>query len=284
MEKLKLVLKRLGYTDDQIKVLTDEAQDFDPAELAQASKDVLKESLRNDEEFVSDIEQKMRGKVLSSKENKVLKLFGIDREEYDALPDRNKFDALLELAATRAKEANGGQGDEALKKEVEKLRAKVQDKDNALNELKQTLETTKGQVDVERARFGIEREVVRHLGAKDLVLEVEDATALTLQHLEREFDVKATDGKVQLFKKGTELKATNPETEREITFAEALDGIVEKRKWVKKNNGDEGHEGGNLRVRKDGKQVADGPAPPKKPLPGLEAARQAAARRTAKTE
>ena len=35
MEKLKLVLKRLGYTDDQIKVLTDEAQDFDPAELAQ---------------------------------------------------------------------------------------------------------------------------------------------------------------------------------------------------------------------------------------------------------
>lgn len=274
MEKLKLVLKRLGYTEDQVKTLLDEKQDFDAAELAQAAKEVLKESLKNDEEFVTDIEQKMRGKVLSSKENKILKLFGIDREEYEALPDRNKFDALLDLAHKKATEANGGSGDEALKQEVEKLRKKVQDKDASLTELKQTLETTKGQVDVERRRFGIERDVVRHLSAKDLVMEVEDATTLALQQLERDFDLKVDGGKTTLLKKGTELKATNPETEREITFTEALDSIVEGRKWVKKNNGDAEEE--PIRVRKGEEGTRRGPAPPKKELPGMQAARERA--------
>jgi hypothetical protein len=289
MEKLKKFLKSIGIEADLADKMVDEAQDFDPAKAAKAVKGVIRTSLENDEDFISEMDNNVRGRVLSSKENKILKLTGITREELEALPKEKRFDALLELMWERGGKGEAGAGgDEALKKEVNDLRTKLQkaiaDVDT---EKENTRKATQASAD-ERERMEIESDVRSNMGKRKLILEADEATELTLNRIYREFTPKRVNGKTVLFKKGTELKATDPETEREVTLEGLLDKHVEDRRWKQVSNGPAG--GGNRGDKerlttnddKNKRQEATGPGAPKRTLAGAEAAQAASDARAAR--
>lgn len=144
MEKLKKFLKSIGIEADMITKMVAEEQDFDPAAVSKTVKGVIRESLKNDEDFISEMDNDVRGRVLSSKENKLVKMAGITKEELEALPKERRFDAMMELALEKVK--GTGASDDALKKEVERLREKVQSQATELETSKGDLETAKKSV------------------------------------------------------------------------------------------------------------------------------------------
>ena len=124
-EELKKLLKKLGANDSTIEKLSQEEID---QEIINESFDQIHQTNRNiienDADFISSIKSKVRGEVLSSKERKFSKLFGISQEEIDQLPEKTKFDSLMSLGFDKLK-SNSNSTDEELKKKLNDKDAEI---------------------------------------------------------------------------------------------------------------------------------------------------------------
>lgn len=127
--------------------------------------------------------------------------------------------------------------------------------------------------------MGIERDIYAQMAGKKLIIGAEEATELSINRLRRDFDLGRKDGKTVMFKKGTELVATDPETERPYDLNTYLDAHIKERKWEQVSNGAAGGE--RHRTRDEGKERPAGPGAPKKQFRGAEAAQAAADARAA---
>lgn len=276
-DKLKQLLKKLGLTTEQINdVIADEPK-YTPNDLADTIQQSLKEVLENDEDFTRTIHSKVRGEVLTSKEKKIMKLWGITKEEYDALPKETKFDSLLELAAKKKAEADGGgKNDDEKDKEIARLNGEIvtyKDKVRKLEE--EDIPGIRNSVEADKKMGRIERKLMRMYNGSDpkrkLVVDGELGVEMIMRKLQDRFDLDIDPGtdKVTLYKKGTKLKAT--EDNKMLDFEAMADQVASSGKLLVVSNG-------KPTVKKKGADTSDddddGDSKPKVSLPGLDKAKQ----------
>ena len=246
MDELKKILKGLGVKAEHIETLMGSDEDAKKAikseDVVKDAKQRLSDTLMNDSAFIDPIEQRMRGKVLSSKERKLMKLFGIDQEAFDALPDENKFDALMELAHKKANEGKKEPSEAA--KEIEKLQTLIKEREKAIKELNEIeIPRIKGEVTSALQGMKIQNRVSGAVSKRELIVKPEFAISSVLSELSSRYDLQMNEaGDVVLKQKGKDLEVFVHN--EKLSLEKAIDSIVEDAGIVRKNNGDGGSEGG----------------------------------------
>lgn len=273
MDELKKILKGLGVKAEHIETLMGSDEDAKKAikseDVVKDAKQRLSDTLMNDSAFIDPIEQRMRGKVLSSKERKLMKLFGIDQEAFDALPDENKFDALMELAHKKANEGKKEPSEAA--KEIEKLQTLIKEREKAIKELNEIeIPRIKGEVTSALQGMKIQNRVSGAVSKRELIVKPEFAISSVLSELSSRYDLQMNEaGDVVLKQKGKDLEVFVDN--EKLSLEKAIDSIVEDAGIVRKNNGDGGSEGGGGSRKK----IEDKDSGKNLP-PGLEKARERA--------
>jgi hypothetical protein len=251
--ELKTLLTKLGVSTENITALSTDEGSVDVNALYQATRDNLAEALKNDEAFIQPIKASVRGEVLSSKERKLMKQFGVTQEEYDALPQNTKFDSLIDLCGTKAKPS--GASDEA-KAEIDKLRAKIVEKEERIKKLtEEEIPAIKSTVERERAevvrKMELQKALKKAVGDKKLIVSEDAAMAVINADLGNKFDFVLENGEFVVYKKGsTEIKAFD-ENNRQVTVESAFQSALASHKLIQLSNGG-----------------AEPPPPPQPPKPG----------------
>lgn len=216
IEKAAAILTKLGVDKDLIAVLKGEdetkikeiAVDDIVAEIV----DNQKEILSADPAFIDPIKQAERGAILTKREQVILdafKSFGLTKEEYEALPEGNRTDALIKLAAKKAKESRPPDGDKDLK--IQELAASIEARDAELKKLREE------EIPSIETRFRTEREqellsnklritFEKSLGSK-LALDPDILYPAAQAKLSEKYDAKLEGGAVVLYDKGKTTKA-----------------------------------------------------------------------------
>lgn len=261
-DKLKELLKKIGVAEATIKLFTDEEKKEELEALkvedaVVAVQKVYEGKLENDAAFVGKIQNEVRGKVLGSKQRLIQKLVPeLTKDEIDALPEKSRFDDMLELAVKKVVERNGG----SKKDENEQLReAKAaakqwEDKYKKLEEeeipkLKQSHQSQLDDRDISSSiRSHIESK--KDAQGKPLVIGKTDfLTKSTLSHLKEQYVTKIVDGKVKYFqhpKEGHEgdLLAAYDGNE-ELTFEKGIDNFLQSNNLIRQSNAEPGGGGGD---------------------------------------
>ena len=236
--ELKKLLTKLGVAEEVITTLASEDGDVKVDEIYKATRDGIAEALKNDDAFITPIKASARGEVLSSKENKLMKQFGVSREEYDQLPQQTKFDSLIELCGTKSKPS--GTSDE-VKAEIDKLRANLAAKDDRIKKLEDE-EIPAIKVQAEQQKEAIKREQLLHkslktaIGDRKLLVSEEAAFAVINGEAFSKYDVKIESGSPVLYQKGTDLKAFD-DNNKALTVEGLFNNTLESHNLVIKSNG-----------------------------------------------
>jgi len=244
MSKVTELLKKLGLEEEVITSLTAENSDADVAEVYSSLRESFGEALKNDEAFVAPIKAAVRGEVLSSKERKMMKQFGVTQEEYDALPDKTKFDSLIALCGEKAKPQ--GTSDE-VKAEIEKLRGTLAEKDERIKKLtEEEIPQIKSQI--ERERQEVQRQqkfsdvFAKATEGKKLIVQDSIARTVVNTAAAQNYDLKLEEGEIVVYKKGTDLKAYD-ENNRPLTAQKIVESVLEENQLIRKSNA--GGDGGD---------------------------------------
>lgn len=284
MKKTREFLASIGLDEDNIELLLSDEQKFDPKKLSKAVKDTLREALENDEDFMTAVDERVRGKVLGAKQRQLAKKFGVE-DEWNALPDADKkFDKLVDIIHAKTskpgtKKKEGEEPDDR-DEELERLRTELRDAKETIAGFPEKENALKATVQAEKDAFAIRRAVTKHYMAKKMVLDLDDAVELAMARITDAHDLKVTPKGIVVKQKGSDLDAHDKGgTEKKITLADLLDKQAAERKWLVVNNkGLEGdpikasdERGSNRRDNNNGRRVP----------PGLKAAQDAAAARKA---
>jgi len=236
--ELKKLLTKFGIAEEVITTLASTEGEVKVDDIYKAAREGIAEALKNDDAFITPIKAAARGEVLSSKENKLMKQFGVTKEEYEALPQQTKFDSLIELCGTKAKPTGTP---EEVKAEIEKLRANLAAKDEKIKKLEEEeIPAIKSQA--EQAREQIKREQLLQKSLKTaiadrkLIVSEEAAFAVINGEALSKYDVKIENGSPVLYKKGTDLKAFD-DNNKQITVEGLFSLTLEAHNLVQKSNG-----------------------------------------------
>jgi hypothetical protein len=239
-EKLKQLLKKLGVESETITALenddADALKNFDPEAAATSIREATATALKNDSGFMDGLEKSIRGKVLSSKERKLMKLFNISKEEYDALPEATKFDSLMELANEKA-EASSGATDEKLKGDLKTAREEIiKLNDKVSNYEEKVIPELKNQTALERDNMQLETLARKTLQKESLAVDPDFAYGSLMGTLQKKYDVKLNESKdsLTLQQKGKELDVIVDN--KPLTFEAALKAEIEAAGIGKKSN------------------------------------------------
>lgn len=243
--KLKALLEKLGLETEVISVL--ESNDAAKIEALNVDEvynelfDGFKNTLRNDQAFMADVNSKVRSEVLSSKERKIMKLAGVTKEEYDALPQSTKFDSLIELTVKKLKEQSGG-GD--ANEDIKKLNAIIVEKDEAIRKFNEEVLPSKEKEwssMVENMKIGrfMEKELAQHkiIGSPEFILMAAE------QAIKSKYDLKLDGDNIRVLKKGTELDEV--ENHKPVKFGDIFKRTLEAAKVIRQSNAKAGEDDDN---------------------------------------
>lgn len=250
--EVKTLLTKLGVTAEAIADLATEDKAVKVDEIFTSVKTSFEDRLKNDDAFLTPIKASVRGEVLSSKERKLMKQFGVTQEEYEALPQTTKFDSLIELCGTKAKPS--GTPDD-VKAEIEKLRGKLVEKDERIKTLTEVeIPQIKSAVDRERAEaqktIQMQRALKSVLGDRKLIVSEDAAFAVINSEASSKYDIKYEGGALKVYNKGSETEAFDDNTNKRVTVEGLFGSTLEAHKLVVKSNAG-----------------ADPPQPPTPPTP-----------------
>lgn len=209
-EKLKKLLTRLGLSATQVSEFEDpeKLKALDVDKLYEGVELNLGESLKNKESFIEPLKKSVRGEVLSSKENKLKKMYGVTDEEYDALPKAKKFDALQELCFEKAKKMHSGDENEQLKKlndEIAGYKTKVSTLEANELAVRQEVDTKLSEIETRQA---MRKSLGKALGEdKKLITTKDFAFDAATSQIQSKFDVKMVSGELVVKQKGSDLDA-----------------------------------------------------------------------------
>ncbi len=274
-DKLKALLVKLGMTTTQITEfeVPETAEKIVVDDLYKTVTENLAESLKNTASFIDPIRNSVRGEVLSSKERKLMKLYGISQDEYDALPKESKFDSLTELAHKKLKAASAGSGDNAA--EIEKLQKQLADQREANKQAKLDAENEKLRVDLKLQQIdtkqALKTAMRKSLGKDNILIPAEDfAFVAATNQIEQNYDLKLVENKLVVKQKGTDLDAYLDNVK--VTAEQLYLANLTENKLIQKSNG-------NPTPPRTGAPAAD---EKKFVLPGMQLAEQRAAQDAAK--
>ena len=230
-----------GGRDDAIGHSGDDAdalKDFDPEKQANAIREATATALKNDASFIDPLRKSARGEVLSSKERKYMKLFGISKEEYDQLPEATKFDSLMELGYKKMNEkAAGGEGDDKLKKDLKTARDEIVKLNSTIKKYEEeTIPELKNTTAKEREAIRLENLARKTLSKHEITVDPDFAFGSLMGEIKRKYDVVLDDKKesLSLKQKGSELDVIVDN--KKLTFNDALKAEIEANGIAKKSN------------------------------------------------
>lgn len=236
--EVKTLLTKLGLSAEAIADLATEDKAVKVDEIFASVKTSFEDRLKNDDAFLTPIKSSVRGEVLSSKERKLMKQFGVTQEEYDALPQNTKFDSLIDLCGTKAK-PNGTPDD--VKAEIEKLRGKLVEKDDRIKTLMEVeIPQIKSAVDRERAEaqktIQMQRALKSVLGDRKLIVSEDAAFAVINSEAAAKYDIKYEGGALKVYNKGSETEAFDDNTNKRVTVEGLFGSTLEAHKLLVKSN------------------------------------------------
>jgi hypothetical protein len=236
--EVKTLLTKLGLSAEAIADLATEDKAVKVDEIFASVKTSFEDRLKNDDAFLTPIKSSVRGEVLSSKERKLMKQFGVTQEEYDALPQNTKFDSLIDLCGTKAKPS--GTPDD-VKAEIEKLRGKLVEKDDRIKTLMEVeIPQIKSAVDRERAEaqksIQMQRALKSVLGDRKLIVSEDAAFAVINSEASAKYDIKYEGGALKVYNKGSETEAFDDNTNKRVTVEGLFGSTLEAHKLVVKSN------------------------------------------------
>lgn len=259
-EKVKALLSGLGVPAQTLADLQDEEKikDLDVAEVKKATLSNLKDVFRNDSDFKGEIERGLRASILTSKEKKLMDRFGylgITEEELSVLPDKNKFDGLIDLLGKKAEAFKGtGGDDEKSKEQIRSLNEQILKFKNEIKRYdEEVIPELKNTVANERKAMKLEGVLRKELGGHKLIIDSDFAYQSVKAQIDNQFDLRMDDaGKVGVFQKGTDNEAFI-ENQR-VSLEELVKKTVTDAKLVQASNGG----GGGSRGTGTGDEDDDG--------------------------
>ena len=236
--EVKTLLTKLGVSAETLADLAAEDKQVKVDEIFASVKTSFEERLKNDDAFLTPIKSAVRGEVLSSKERKLMKQFGISQEEYDALPQATKFDSLIDLCGTKSKPA--GTPDE-VKAEIEKLRGKLAEKDERIKKLtEEEIPQIKSLVERERLeaqrQLQLQKALKASLGERKLLVSEEAAFAVINSEASAKYDIRYDGSALKVYQKGSENEAFDDNTNKKITVEQLFGQTLEAHKLIVKSN------------------------------------------------
>jgi hypothetical protein len=207
-KKLKELLEKLGVKDDTIALFTDETKTEElealkVTDVVSHVDETYKTRFESDKAFLSPIENKMRGKVLNSKQRHIMKLVPeITKEEMEAIPEDTRFDDMLSLAIEKIAARSGSKVDETEAVKTAKAEAlKWQNRAKELEDIE--IPKIKGghqQALEDRDIMDFTKSMLNE--KKDGILGNVDFLAKSaFQATKEDYVVKMVEGKPQLFQK-----------------------------------------------------------------------------------
>jgi hypothetical protein len=265
------LLKKLGFTAEQISNLKDEAKakEVDVEEVYNEVHDNLKTAILEDPQNTKEIEQKVRGGFAKSKLANLQRSFSqfLTKEEIAELPQDKNFDEAIVLLKKKveAKIAAGSNDDDKAKqiadltKEVDDLSGKVRKYEE--EEIPKLKEEANQQV------LGVKSAVQfeKMIGSHKTIVKAEIASRVVRDKIEEEYDLKFDGRQWQVFKKGTTQPARK--NNQPVKLDELVKEHLTTEKLIVASNAG--------RVKEEGGDDGDKKDPPKFNLPGLEKAQAA---------
>lgn len=280
-DKTEQLLKKLGVPAQTLADLKDEekVKDLNVDEIEGGVMSNLKEVLKNDQAFMSEIEKGTRASVLSSKESKLKKAFAflnLSEEDFAGLPKEKLFDETIKLMATKAEELSKkakGSGDKD--QEIENLNGQIRDLKEAKRVLEEeTIPGIKATVDTERNAMLLDASLAKELGTHKLMIDKDFAFASVSNSIKSKYDLRReADGSIKILEKGKEVEAFD-ENKQKITLSGLVKATVEAANIVQKSNaGAGGGSGAGAGVGSGAGGGTGGAQEGNTPLPGLAAAK-----------
>ena len=235
------VLTELGIDKDTIAILKGD----DPAKIADATKllkdtiiDNQKEILAEDPDFISPIDKKLRGEVYATAAKDLIKNNKdfISWDEYNALPEKNRFEDAVKLVAKKIQDKIAkGASDPELAKKIEELNAEIVKRDEAITAKEAEVEDAKKGADTKlneyRLSQAVETTFNTTLGDR-LIAKKELLYPAMKMELESKYDLKIEDGKEVLYEKGKAVKAMK--NSKPLTLSQAFEDIAVAQDAIKK--------------------------------------------------
>jgi hypothetical protein len=236
------VLEKLGLAKETLDIFKDETKvkDLKPEDLTAEIVGIQREVLEQDETFVGEIESRTRKTLLGKRQELLSRLFGefITKEEIEALPERDRFDAALKLLQKKVKDAKSGGGN-------------PDDKDKKIEELSAALEKLEGENKrlLEEEIPGVQRQWEEKMTARELSSHIRSTFDKSLggklvadpdllypgisTSLLEKYDAKLEGGAVVLYEKGKTTKALR--NSKPLALNTALEELAEEKKAIKKS-------------------------------------------------
>lgn len=238
--KAKELLKLLGLSDDRIEQLTSTDPEVTKKVNVKEIRDELveksKEALKADEGFLGALKVEIRGEVFGPRERKARKLLEeyVTDEEYNALKPETRLDDLLALGIKKIKEKVGMSSDDK-DKEIVRLRDEVKTaKERAKKLEEEDLPKVRQEVDLEKDNLHLERNMLKLLSKKKLIIDPEDAIELVSKYINELADVKIKDKKPVVFQKGKDLELFKDNNK--VTLDSLIDEAVVAKKLLAQSN------------------------------------------------
>lgn len=203
------LLKKLGFTTEQISNLKDEAKakEVDVEEVYNEVHENLTKAILEDPQNTKEIEQRVRGGFAKSKLANLQKSFStfLTKEEIAELPQDKNFDEAIVLLKKKveAKIAAGSNDDEKAKqitdltKEIDELNGKVRKYEE--EEIPRLKDEATQQVLGVKSSIQFEKMI----GAHKTIVKPEIASRVVREKIEEDYDLKFDGKQWQVFKKGT---------------------------------------------------------------------------------
>lgn len=273
MKKKLAFLLAVGFPKEiatQMVTTEDLGDDFDADANTATVRASLGESFKQDDDFIKPIKAGWLGAALRVKEKELVKLSDgkITEEEVQAMPEANRFNALMKLFKDRVGVVPKKDGEVDDKdKEIEKLNKEIELRDRTIGDYKDNLlpAAEKKAVEVEKG-FHIRGALQKAATAGDrkLLLAPEKTTSLLLDDVTQDYDLDWDGKRVVLKEKGKDVIAHNPkERSKQLTLEDVVPGIGEKNGYFVLNNGNDQKKEGT------GNDTSKGADKPKYELPGL---------------
>lgn len=241
MEKVKDLFKKLGLKED---VINDFLAEGDSSTLsADLMRDNVvnaqREVLKNDTAFVKGIKDQFVASFMASKEKVVMEKFGVTKEEYDALPENNKFNELINFAETKTKAASADPDKDATiqtqTQTIAELNSKISEYDTKI------IPEIEGKVD---ARLkGIAKDSLINKITNDIAVttkSIEDAREFALYKMEKQYNIVLDEkGENVEIRDKNDVNMKVYKDSNPVTFVDAYTETLKENGMLKQSNADD---------------------------------------------
>lgn len=235
------ILLALGFTQAQIDDMAKETPEAKMEDLLIHSTEHQKKLLKNDPDFIGEIQKAEKARVLSTSESALKKAFGLTSEE---TKDKT-FPEIVSIAQKKAAE-KGNATLEQLQNENIELTNKLKD----INEVE--IPKIRGEVENHKKNFHKQIKIKSLVDSFDLMVSKEAAESALNAVIESQYEADIDDKGELLFKvKGTGLAPKSKDNTKVLTPKEVIESQFEEWKFLKKSNGAPPPPAGNPTYKRD---------------------------------